>query len=148
MNYRAKLLLLFFGTAIFVTRLNIAIMSKQRWDLLLQQRHSKLKTLVATTAVMLSARQVSHIRVHEDESTAAYLDLVSQLRKIRDANRRPNRLDGADIYAQYLYILRPVANHPGLLEFVADAEDSRANRSSVGDIYKYPGGHNINANEL
>ena len=148
MSYRAKLLLLFVGTAIFVTSLNVAIMSKQRWDLLMQQRQSKLKTLVATSAVLLPARLIRQIRARGDEAAPAYRELAGRLREIRDANRRPNVLDGADIYVEYLYILRAVPEQPGLLEFVADAEVSRANAASVGDIYKYQGRQKIDPNAL
>jgi len=147
-SYRARLLLLFVIVALFVTALNVTVMSRQRWDMLLQQRESKLATLVSTAAVAIPPELVDRIHDRSDDRAPAFRELVAKLRTLRNANRRRNNLNGADLYVDYLYVLRPTQFNPNVLEFVADAEESRENRSNVGDIYRFREGRHIDAASL
>jgi class 3 adenylate cyclase len=133
---------------VFVSGINVTVMSRQRWKLLLEQRESKLATLVSTVAVSIPSNLVSQVGERPDDNTPAHRALVAQLRTLRNANRRLSDLNGADLYVNYLYILRPVADSPGLLEFVADAEETRQDMSRVGDIYRFREGGLIDPGSL
>ena len=58
------------------------------------------------------------------------MKLRDALRRARDANRRP------DIYVKYIVTLVPSAEDPKLMAYAVDPEETVADRSNAGDIFR------------
>lgn len=135
MRYRIRLLGMFVLSGVFVTSVTVSILMEQRWNLLLEQRRSKLRTLVATTAVLIPGDLLADIRERKDETTPACQRLQEMMQSVRKANQRGKQ----NFQIDHVYILRNSATHPGQSEYVADAEEGV--RAHVGAIYRKQRGH-------
>ena len=142
MRYRTKLLGAFVLSGVFVTSLTVTILMDQRWKLLLEQRRSKLRTLVATTAALIPGELLADVRKRQDETTPAYQRLEEMMQKVRIANQRGKR----NFQIDHVYVLRKSATHPGQSEYVADAQ--KGAKAHVGAIYRKQGGHVMDIAEL
>ncbi len=101
-------------------------------SILFQQIQSEVLSIVATATKRLDPAAHERIRTPADESTADYHALQSQLRAIRDANRRD------DVHVRFVYTMRPSAD--GKWTYVVDAESPGENHSSVGDPVAFTSG--------
>jgi adenylate cyclase len=70
------------------------------------------------------------VQTREDQDSAAYIKIRDDLKRARDANRRP------DIYVKYIVTLVPSAEDPHLMAYAVDPEENLADRSNAGDIYR------------
>lgn len=104
--------------------------------LVFEEVRTQARSLASSAAAAISGDLHSTIRTRNDEQTEAYQTLTLQLRKIRDANRRP------DLYIRNIYTFRSSATNPAAVEFVVDAEEKPEDFSHVGDPLKYQGMEN------
>lgn len=128
MRYRTKLLLAFLAVALGSALIGLTIMYRGSNRLLFNSMRSKATSLATTAAVELDLQQVQQLTgTVADEKTPGYLELQSQLRKLRNANRR------YDIYIRYIYLIRPVPNTNDWI-FLIDAEENPKLISHPGDV--------------
>lgn len=131
MKYRTKLLVLFVSTALLTNGISLALLYHQSREYLLEQMRSTLGSIAATSATLLDVPRHEAIKAPADEAGPDYQAVEAFLRKLRDANRRP------DVYVRYIYTLR---KHPGgskAVDFVVDAEEPGTNKSHVGENYTF-----------
>ena len=92
---------------------------------LFQEVRQRLASLAQSVAIQIDASAHNSLSTRKDESTPAYKQIKSVLRKFRDAN--------PDI--RYIYTMRPGKRHM-VWQFVVDAEEDPELVSHVGDDYK------------
>jgi len=126
MRYRTKLYLGFLAMAgvSAITALTINEVETKKY--LFMGLVSREKSIVSSAAVFLDGDLLQQIKTAEDEKLPAYQTMLSQLRKVRNANRR------GDIYAKYLYIVRPDPANPKKFLFVVDSEENQKDYSPTG----------------
>lgn len=142
MKYRTKLLLILFAIALVTSGASLAILYRQTKGYLLDEMRATLLSVAATTAATIDVTAHESVRTRADEASPAYQSLEDFLRRLRDANRRK------DVHVQFIYTLRKDANGNGAT-FVMDAEEEGADKSHVGDVYKFKASQNraLNFNE-
>ncbi|HEY3298825.1 MAG TPA: HAMP domain-containing protein, partial [Armatimonadota bacterium] len=88
------------------------------------QVRERVEAIASTTAANINAADHNAIRTRADESTSAYKQIKSILKKVRNANPE----------TRYIYTMRKTSS-PNALQFVVDAEDNPKDISHVGDRY-------------
>jgi adenylate cyclase len=116
--------------AVLTGSLIAAFMYAPTTRLFMDLMRTNVLSIAATAAAMLDADAHQKILARSDQDTPNYKQLVAELRRARDANRR------RDLYVKYIYTMRPYPQDPKTAEFVMDAEEEGVNKSNVGDIYK------------
>lgn len=135
MKYRTKLLLILLTIALVTSGASLAILYRQTKGYLLDEMRATLLSVAATTATTIDLAAHESIRTRADEDSPAYQSLEAFLRQVRDANRRK------DVYVKFIYTLRKDATGTGAT-FVVDAEEDGADKSHVGDVYKFKASQN------
>lgn len=130
MKYRTTLYIAMVIISMASSLLAVWIFYEETEDRVVLQLKTKVASVAATTASLLTQSELKKIQTITDEKSPAYANIVKQLRQARDANRQ------SEIYIKYLYLLRPLPANPRELMFLADAEEDPKNVSHVGDIYK------------
>lgn len=130
MRFQTKVFLYSLGTALLSSLLAAACIYLPARNLVFGLMQSSVLSIAATTASLLDASDHEKIRTSQDETGETYLRVEEQLRKARNANRRP------DLYVKFVYTMRPYPENPAKAEFVVDAEERGEDKSHVGDIYK------------
>lgn len=130
MRYRTKLTLTLVLLAILTGGLVLAVFFLGSRDILFAQIRSQVLSIAATGAAEIDGDLHRGIA---SENDPGYRTIQSQLRKIRDANRR------SDVRVRFVYTMRPVANDRW--EYVVDAEEDAKERSAPGDTVKFHGGN-------
>lgn len=111
------------------------ILYYQAQESVFRQLQSKVLSVATSTAALVDGEKLKQIRTREDEESQEYQDLVQQLRRVRDVNRR------TDIHVAYIYTMMYDPENPGVIRFGVDAEEDPAERSDVGDVYEGKPGH-------
>lgn len=88
MKYGTKLYIAFVSIAATSVLLALAIVYFETRRQLLDELRSKVKSIAATTAVLIDGNLVHTIQTRQDESPPAYIKLRNELRRARSANRR------------------------------------------------------------
>ena len=130
MRYRTKLTILIVGGVLVSNGLLFAFLFTRARGLLLEEQRSKVLSIAATAAAMLDGDAHKQLRGRADEGSPAYRELERKLRAARDANRRD------DVFIKYLYTLTHAPQDPGTAVFGVDPEESLADKSHLGDVYK------------
>lgn len=130
MSYRTRLLIIFFGSALLVNGVSGAFLYHESEKDVYEELRDKALSIAATTAVALDGDLHRTLRSREDENSVAYRKIEEDLRRARDANRRD------DTYVKFIYTLMPSKDDPALLVFGVDPEESVADKSHLGDVYK------------
>jgi len=130
MAYQKKLTLLLVAVSVFSCGMSAGLSYYKIRSLLLDQIRSKALSIATTAAALLDGNAHNEIRTRTDESSLPYREFALTLRKVRDANRRP------DVFIKNVYTLRNSQLSPRIVEFVVDAEEKAEDFSHVGDIYK------------
>jgi adenylate cyclase len=129
MRYRMKLFILVIALVVISNSL-LAWTSYRQCDTLLQAEiHRKARSIAATTAALLDPATASAIRQRSDESRPEYTRLQTQLRRVRDLNRRK------DVWVERIFMLVPAPENPRVVEYGADAEERFEYTRHPGDIY-------------
>ncbi len=119
MRYRTKLLLGFLIVAIGSALTGLLIMYNGANRLLFNEVRSKATSIATTAATEIDPNLVAQLTgTAQDEDKPYFQELLSTLRKLRNANRR------FDIYIRYLYLIRPQTQKMGDWIFLADAEEN------------------------
>lgn len=142
MKYSSKLLLLFIATALLTNGISLGLLHRQAKGYLLEEMRATLMSVASSAAATLDVGKHETIRIRTDEATATYKELESHLRKLRDVNRRK------DVQVKFIYTLRKDPSTPNGALFVVDAEEEGADKSHVGDVYKFKGMENRPPNFL
>ena len=139
MKYRTKLYIAFVITAIISVLLAVGITYFYTKTLILKELRSKVKNIVATTAVTLDIDSLKQVLSHPDESSDAYKRLQKQLSAIRNANRRD------DIYVKYIYTLMPSQDDKSKFIYLVDSENG-SGFPNLGDVANEATTSRLNAN--
>ena len=129
MTYRIKLFILVIALVVISNSL-LAWANYRQCDTLLQAEiHRKARSIAATTAALLDPATAAAIRQRSDESRPEYARLQTQLRRVRDLNRRK------DVWVEHIFILIPTPENQGIVEYGADAEERFEYTRHPADIY-------------
>lgn len=91
---------------------------------------SNALSIAATASAVVDADLHAKLNSRNTQSEEAYKILETQLRKIRDANRRD------DVSIKFVYTLMPSLKDKNTIIFGVDAEEEGPDKSLLGDIYK------------
>jgi adenylate cyclase len=130
MSYRAKLFALVLATAMLSELVLGGLNYFQFKRTLRDELASNLRSISLTTAALIGGDENRAIHSRNDQNGPAYVKLRDALRRARDANRRP------DIYVKYIVTLVPAAEDPKLMAYAVDPEETVADRSNAGDIFR------------
>ncbi|MFZ0426915.1 MAG: adenylate/guanylate cyclase domain-containing protein [Acidobacteriota bacterium] len=130
MSYRSKLLLSLTALVSLSSIVAGAILYYHAREALFQALQSKVLSIASTAASSIDGDLHQKIRTREDEDSPAYAELVAELRRARDANRRP------DVEVAYMYTFLYNPEKPGEILFGVDAEEDPSEKSHVGDVYE------------
>jgi adenylate cyclase len=133
MTYRTKVFTLLIGLVVISNGLLAGANYLECQSMLEMEIHRKSRSIAATAAALLDPELVRTIRRRDDETTPAYAKLQSELRKIRDLNRRK------DTWLQNIFILMPAGQDPRVVEYAVDAEEDFASSHRPGDVYRRDG---------
>lgn len=133
MTYRRKLFTLLIGLVVISNGLLAGADYLECKSALEMEIHRKSRSIAATAAALLDPELVRTVRRRSDETTPAYAKLQSELRKVRDLNRRK------DTWLQSIFILMPASQDPRVVEYAVDAEEKFEYVHHPGDIYMRDG---------
>jgi adenylate cyclase len=142
LRYRTRLLIFFSATAILASGLSIAVVYERSRQYLLEEFRAKVESIAATVGSLLDGDLHKTIQARSDETSTAYLKLQQQLRRARDANRRP------DTYINYLFTIYPAVQDPSVIEIGVDPEESLENAAHAGDVYHSSRGKSIKIEQV
>ncbi len=127
----------FVALALVTNGLLLGLLYWQARALLLRQMQSTVLSIASTTATFLNGNLHKELQQRDDEAKPGYRQLVHELRRARDANRRP------DLDVTYVFTLMPSRTDPSLNLFGVDAEESEQNISHLGDVFHFKSRHNF-----
>jgi adenylate cyclase len=129
-TYRTKLLLIFVAVALITNGISLTVMDKLSSHYLYQGYRDKMLSITASTATMLDGDLLKGIQTRSDESTPAYTRLHDTLKRVRDANRRP------DTYMKRVFTVVKAPEDPNAFVVAVDPEENRETRAHAGEIYR------------
>lgn len=124
MNIRIKLILIVFSIWVCGSSLLVFLSYESAKNQQLDNIRTRVRDYAALGAMLVSTGDHHGLIASEDENTEAYSRVVNTLRRIRD--------DSTDIH--FVYTIRKGEN--GEVVFIADAEESEADKSHLGDVYE------------
>ncbi len=127
-SYRLKLFIIFISFALLSNGLLFTILFNHSRYVLFKEIQSEVLSIAATAATLLDGDKHARLKSRADENTPEYRELVAQLRRVRDINRRP----GINIANAYTMFITP----DGLTRFGVDAEEDEAKKAHFGDVYQ------------
>ncbi len=130
MRYRTKLLLVFLAVALGTNGFSLFLMDRLARHYLYDGYRAKLLSITASTAVLLDGDLLAKVQARTDENSPAYLQLRETLRRVRDANRRP------DTQMKRVFTVMPAAGDPSTLLIGVDPEESRRIAAHPGEAYR------------
>ena len=142
MRYRTRLLLTFLLFILGINGLSLAMQYQLARRTMYDSLRAKALSVAATTATLIDGDLHSQLHTRDDENTPAYHQLEAALRRARDANRRD------DTYIKWVYTLMPAPENPNVLVFGVDAEESFADKSHVGEVYRRINGTPVRYGEV
>ncbi len=132
-HYRNKLLLAFWGLALFMSALIGGVMVLQSRASLMEQIRSNVLSIAVIAASQVNGDQHETIREPGDEAGEAYRQIENRLRALRDLNRRE------DTYVEFIYTMRRVSERPDEWVYVVDAEEAGEDKSEIGEVMTWEG---------
>src|SRR5205085_2893163 len=142
MRYRTRLLLTFLLFILGINGLSLAMQYQLARRTMYDSLRAKALSVAATTATLIDGDLHSQLHTRDDENTPAYHQLEAALRRARDANRRD------DTYIKWVYTPMPARENPNVLVYGVDAEESFADKSHVGEVYRRITGTQVKYGEL
>ena len=130
MSYRAKLLVVFVALALVTNGISLAVMYRLSTHYLYDGYRAKLLSVTASTAAVVDGNTLQQIQSRADESTPAYTQLQSTLKRIRDANRRP------DTNIKRVFAVVKAKDDPNVLIVAADPEENPETKAHAGEVYR------------
>lgn len=129
MKYRTRLYLGFTITSVVSGILALSIVYERTKSHLFEHIREQLESIPATTAALIDPALLMQVRTRADENSAPYHTLQNQLNKVRSSNQ------WSHIKIQYLYIVKPDPNAPGMVMTLVDAAKPPEEPSHVGDLH-------------
>jgi len=133
MTYRLKLFIALIALVVMSNGVLAGADYRQCNAMLEQEIHRKARSIAATAAAMLDPGTAGVIRQRSDESRPEYAELLAQLRKVRDFNRRN------DVWTDRIFTLVPAPQDSRVVEYGADAEERFEYTHHPGDVYMREG---------
>ncbi len=130
MRYKTKLLLVLVGVAVITNAISLTLMDRLSVHYLYDGYRAKMLSITATAATLLDGDQLEAIQSPSDENTAGARQLRDTLRRIRDANRRP------DTYMKRVFAVVKAKDDPNALLIAADPEENRETAAHAGEAYR------------
>lgn len=131
MRYRTKVVLALVLLTVLTSGLLLWLSYRGASALLFAQIQSKVLTVATTAALQIDGDAHERLRTAEDEAGETYVRIAATLRRVRDANRRD------DIFAKFIYTMRPDPADPTKWQYVVDAEEAADEKSHLGDAVEY-----------
>ncbi len=141
LSYGKKLLIGFLGLALVTNAISMGVMYWLSNRYLFGGYQAKIGSIAASVASMLDGEKLKTIRARADEATPAYLELQNTLRRVRDANRRP------DTYMKRVFTVMKAPQDPSVLMIGVDPEENMVNASHPGDVYRALPASGVNFNQ-
>lgn len=126
MKYRTKLYLFLIGISCSALILGLSLIVYTSHKALFKDIANQAVSISATAATNMNGDLVAQIRTPEDQSSPAYKEIRTYLRKVRDVNRNAN------IYVKYIYTMFPDPNNPEKFFFGVDPEENTEDFSPPG----------------
>ena len=142
MSYRTRLLITFLLFILGINGLSLAVQYQLARRTMYDALRAKALSVAATTATLIDGDLHRQLQTRDDENSPAYHQLEAALRRARDANRRD------DTYIKWVYTLMPARENPNVLVYGVDAEESFADKSHVGEVYRRITGTQVKYGEL
>jgi adenylate cyclase len=130
MRYRTRLLLVFLAALLAINGVSLGVMYELSRRALYNELRDKALSVAATTATLIDGDLHRQLQTRADENSDAYHQLETALRRARDANQRE------DTYIKWVYTLMPAREDASVVVFGVDAEETFAEKSHVGDVYR------------
>ncbi len=128
MRYRTRLTVLLVALTVVTSGVLVGLSYRLTRGILVREIESKVLSIAGTAAALVDGDLHAQIHSREDEGSGAYRSVETQLRRVRDINRR------GDVFIRYVYTMDRPAELGGRLSYVVDAEESDSqNKSHVGD---------------
>lgn len=100
---------------------------------LIKQMQSTVLSIASTASAAVNADQHQRIRNPAEGDSSEYTEMEAFLRKLRDANRRP------DVQVKFIYTIAPSGDSRKMGHYVVDAEEEGGEKSHFGETYKAEG---------
>jgi adenylate cyclase len=129
-TYRVKLLLVFIAVALITNGISLAVMYRLSSHYLYDGYRAKMLSITATAATMLDGDELSGIRSRADEDTSTYSQLRETLKRVRNANQRP------DTYMKRVFTVVKSKEDANGLTIAVDPEENPSIRAHAGEVYR------------
>ena len=126
MSYRVKLLVVFIAVALITNGISLGVMYWLSSHYLYEGYRAKMLSITASTAVMLDGDELKRIQSRTDEGTPAWTQLRATLKRVRDANRRP------DTYMKRVFTVVKTKDNPNALTVAVDSDENPATMAHAG----------------
>ncbi len=146
MKFRTKLLLTFIVVGLVTNGVSLGLLYYLARRSLYDFYRAKLLSVTVSVANMIDAEKLKTAQTSADAGTEAYRDqayrdIVTLLRKVRNANRR------RDTYFERMFTVRRSPQDPSVLLFGVDTEERLENHGRVGEVYRAGTREAINIDE-
>ncbi|MGH7931901.1 MAG: adenylate/guanylate cyclase domain-containing protein [Candidatus Binataceae bacterium] len=129
MSHRTKLFVVLISLVVITNGLLATVNYFQCDSLLRQEFHRKARSIASTASALIDPEAIKMIRHRGDEQRPEYALVNSQLRRIRDFNRRE------DVWIADIFTLIRAPQDPKVVEYGDDADQRFDYRHHLGDIY-------------
>ncbi|MES1260094.1 MAG: adenylate/guanylate cyclase domain-containing protein [Acidobacteriota bacterium] len=130
MRYRTKLLLVFLAVALVTNGISLIVLDRLALYYLYEGYRAKMLSITASTAVLLDGDLLSQVQSRTDENSPAYRQLRDTLRRVRDANRRP------DTNMKRVFSVMAEPGDPKTLLVGVDPEEDKQVAAHPGEAYR------------
>jgi adenylate cyclase len=135
-TYKTKLLLVFLGVAVVTNAISLGVMDRLSAHYMYEGYRAKMLSITDTAGTMLNGDLLKNIQSRDDEKTPSWLQLRDSLRRVRDANRRP------DTFMKRVFAVVKSKDNPRVLVVAVDPEEDPQLTAHAGEAYR-PGAQAI-----
>ncbi|HVY92315.1 MAG TPA: hypothetical protein VHA14_06190, partial [Bryobacteraceae bacterium] len=136
LTYKTKLIAVFLGVAVVTNAISLFVMDRLSVHYLYEGYRAKMLSITDTAGTMLNGDLLRNIQTRDDEKTPAWSQLRDTLRRVRDANRRP------DTFMKRMFAVVRSKDDPRVLVVAVDPEEDPQLMAHAGEAYR-PGANRI-----
>lgn len=129
-NFKLKLIGLFLLVCTITNSIFFVISYNQSEKMLRSQIESTALSISSSVASTINGDELEKVVNEQNSKSSIYNKLETNLRKLRDINRRD------DVYVKFLYTLHPSKKDKNVVLFGVDSEEDGPDKSSLGEVYK------------
>jgi adenylate cyclase len=122
--------LVFISVVLITNGISLTVMDRLSSHYLYDGYRAKMLSITASTATMLDGDLLKTIQTRADEDAPAYARLHETLKRVRDANRRP------DTYMKRVFTVVRAPDDPNALNVAVDPEEGRDIQAHAGEVYR------------